>query len=222
MVARYWDWQSSKPDDYFSERYGWNIVGRVRSHFLPGEILDYGCGTGGLIGPLLGTGQKVLGVDISQDSLRAVNARFGNQPNFLGTNKPEELIALDKKFPTAILSEVVEHLEEDALDEVFSDLRELIGRNGVLIVTTPNNENLADSEIYCPACDHTFHRWQHVRAWTPPSLRAYVESQGFSVERVVETSFSLPSGLLGATKGFVKHRLLGLPAPHLAVICRRK
>jgi hypothetical protein len=59
-----------------------------------------------------------------------------------------------------------------------------------LVITTPNEENLRAAEIYCPCCDHVFHRYQHVRAFSPSSLAATVRANGLVPIRTYATDFS--------------------------------
>lgn len=92
----------------------------------------------------------------------------------------------------------------------------------MLIVTTPNGEDLSASQIYCPNCDSKFHRWQHVRSWTGKTLGDFMEKLGFEVVAKVETNFSDKPGVRALLKNFVRMILKRNPQPHLAVIARKK
>lgn len=126
LIGRFWDEQSTRPDDYFSEKYGANIISRLQKFFVQGKVLDYGCGAGGLLRPLLGTGEQVFGADISEESLSTVKKRFSADENFAGAFSPRELQGLGVKFSTVILSEVVEHCDDDSLKDVFRDVSSLM------------------------------------------------------------------------------------------------
>lgn len=225
LIRRFWDEQSTRPEDYFSEKYGANIISRLQKFFVQGKILDFGCGAGGLLGPLLGTGEQVFGADISEESLSTVNNRFSANKTFAGAFFPNDLQGQGEKFSTVILSEVVEHLDDDSLNDVFRDVSSLMvpGGGGVLIVTTPNGEDLSASQIYCPNCDSEFHRWQHVRSWTAKTLRDFMENLGFEVVATVETNFSdTPGDVSSLLKTFVRVILKRKSRPHLAIIARKK
>ncbi|MDQ3979810.1 MAG: class I SAM-dependent methyltransferase, partial [Actinomycetota bacterium] len=51
---------------------------------------------------------------------------------------------------------------------------------GALIVTTPNDEQLAQAESICPDCGCIFHPVQHVRSWDKDSLSRKMREFGFS------------------------------------------
>jgi hypothetical protein len=51
---------------------------------------------------------------------------------------------------------------------------------GYLFVTTPNNENLEASTVFCPECGAVFHRYQHLRSFTIESLEELMRSHGFA------------------------------------------
>ena len=109
------------------------------------------------------------------------------------------------------------------LEKVFSDIKQLLKSTGVLIITTPNNEDLKPSDVYCPACDHIFHRWQHMHSWNPESLTTFLQDSGFIMESIQETDFSFNRHSAKAQlKRFVKY-LLGIPAsrPHLMAVARK-
>lgn len=56
----------------------------------------------------------------------------------------------------------------------------LIAPGGFIAITTPNNEDLNESTLLCPDCGCVFHRWQHVRSWTPKSLLSAMENNAFN------------------------------------------
>lgn len=222
LVRRFWDEQSGRPEEYFSERYGGNIVAHLRTFFAPGKILDYGCGAGGLLGHLLTTREQVFGADISEDSLATVRTRFVAKKNFGGASLPSELVKRNERFSTIVLSEVVEHLEDATLREVFQEIVALAGPAGVVIVTTPNGEDLSASQVYCPSCDSKFHRWQHVRSWSAQTLARFMEEAGLQIVAIKETNFSDAPGLKANLKRIILTLMKRNSRPHLAVIGRIK
>ncbi len=80
--------------------------------------------------------------------------------------------------------EVIEHLDDDALAEVLAVLRQLVTPDGLILITTPNDENLPKSHVFCPETGKVFHRWQHVRSWTADSLTAHLTDHGLLPVRV--------------------------------------
>jgi hypothetical protein len=77
--------------------------------------------------------------------------------------------------------------------------------------------------ILCPATGKVFHRWQHVRSWSPASLRARLRDRQFEVLQVIETNLSVrrPRTLLEYLKKIVEQLTFGDPGgPHLICIAR--
>lgn len=226
-IGRFWAWQSRFPGQYFTYQFGDTIARRLKP-WLAGRkrILDYGCGTGFLLPHLaaLGAGH-VVGADLSPESVARANARHGGVRGFAGAFTIAELRRRGETFDAVTVIEVVEHLDDAAFDAVMDDLRSLLAPDGVAIVTTPNQEDLQASETYCPCCDHIFHRYQHVRSWTPSALRERLEAAGLAVERTIETDLSAPGPRRPLAFGLrLVTRLRGgrMRQPHLVCITRMR
>src|SRR4051794_11195983 len=91
MVARFWDYESRFAANYFAFHHGPEIARRLGRWLRPdADVLDYGCGPGYLMAPLLANGCRVAGLDTSEQSRAAVMARFDRTPGFLGVYAPSE------------------------------------------------------------------------------------------------------------------------------------
>lgn len=190
-IRRFWDYESQFPENYYSFKYGEEIVDRaVRA--LGIEVgrettwLDYGCGYGSLTDILLARGFGVVIHDLSPDSLAACARRCAGAPGFHGT-----LAESDAAIDVVALLEVIEHVERDGMRRVIEELRSACRRGTRLVLTTPNNEDLAapPTTVYCPACDTTRHRWQHLRAFTAELLERELHELGLGGVRVFEENF---------------------------------
>jgi 2-polyprenyl-3-methyl-5-hydroxy-6-metoxy-1,4-benzoquinol methylase len=95
--------------------------------------------------------------------------------------------------PTSV--EVIEHLSDEQLEGTLDIIKRLLAPGGVIVFTTPNDEDLGASRLYCPECDHVFHRWQHIRSWSAESITAFLTAQGFRDVKAWTTDFSPPVGL---------------------------
>lgn len=225
-MKRYWDYYSRFPELYFTRQFGDVILKRL-APYMPrtGVVLDLGCGTGFLIGHLLDRGYKVWGVDSSSDSLAAVKERYEGRPGFLGAFLPQEggSFPAGQEPDVVFAIEVLEHLYDEDLEGYLALLKR-IARNAKVIVTVPNEEKLAEAEVFCPSCDHTFHKWQHVRSWSARSLTGVLERNGFSVEQTLVTDFSSDFGKnkKAYLKRFLVSKVKTWHLPHLAVICHVK
>lgn len=224
-VGRFWAWQSQFPESYFTNLFGDRIVRRLRPHLRAegGEVLDYGCGLGFLPRHLASLGLKVWATDFSPEAIAKTVERNRNVAGFMGAQTVAELIGQGRTFARIVTVEVIEHLDDGHLASFFTALRQLLASGGRVIITTPNNENLRASEIYCPCCDHVFHRYQHVRSFSADTLAGAVRDHGFVPEEVFTTDFSRRP--FWHPRQIARDILVGLttgprPDPHLVCIAR--
>lgn len=116
---------------------GWLEEFRTKKGLSALSVLDFGCGTGAWLAvPLACRGYKVHGVDVHEPSIERARARNSLPDLTFGTEDVAQLIEGRAKFDVIICSEVLEHLERPA--ETLSQFRELLRKNGILIVTVPN------------------------------------------------------------------------------------
>ena len=72
LVQDFWNYHSRFPDKYFNNLHGKQISKLNSIYTQRGEILDYACGTGALIGHLLSADFFVASCDLSPDSIEYV------------------------------------------------------------------------------------------------------------------------------------------------------
>jgi 2-polyprenyl-3-methyl-5-hydroxy-6-metoxy-1,4-benzoquinol methylase len=191
LVRKFWNYHARFPDKYFSSQYGVQIALAIGQHLPSGsKVLDYACGTGALTTCLLQSGFEVSSCDLSSDSVTVVNESNADHPKFMGATIMDGLYSVKEKFDAVTLVELVEHVEDDILEHILNDVRNVLKPDGVIIITTPNNEDLTNENVYCPVCNHTFHRWQHVRSWSAESLGLFLKKNGFNSVQFEITDFS--------------------------------
>lgn len=222
LTKNFWNYYSNFPEYYFTYQYGGTIVSEFSKYFKAGsEVLDYGCGTGFLITHLLKYDVDIYGTDVSENSVESVNKKYAANKNFKGASLLDDLIRTKKKFDVLCVVEVIEHLTDHHLDQLLKNIKHLLKPNGIVIFTTPNNEKLSDSIVFCPCCEHTFHRWQHIRSWNSETLTAFLDGKGLHVNTVYTLNFSGSS-----RKNFIRKILSSLKNkihtpvyPHLVAVC---
>ncbi|MCC2642193.1 MAG: ric methyltransferase [Nitrospira sp.] len=190
-IARFWDYESQFEENYFTRQVGDAVVASlVRFYAGAKTALDYGCGPGFLIPHLLNQKLEVSAVEFSPKSLEIVRRKFGANPNFKGAFESEILIRDRKVFDLIMVVEIIEHLDDKMLGKCIDTIKALLGTGGVAIFTTPNEEDLTKSYVYCPESDVVFHRWQHVRSWSKESLTSFIQAHDLSVVDAFATNFS--------------------------------
>ena len=223
-VAQFWNWQGRFAQTYFTFQFGAQIASQLRRP-LAGRttVLDYGCGPGFLIPHLVRLGKKITATDFSVNAIAAANAAFKDLAGFHGAKVVADLLNTEARFDAAVSIEVIEHLNDAHLESFFENLRRLLRPEGTAIITTPNEEDLNLSMVYCADSNRVFHRWQHVRSWSAEGLATAMTAHGFVVETTYTTDFSKArfGDPVGAAKRLVK-AALGRPEkrPHLVCIGR--
>jgi len=191
-VRAFWDYESQYPENYWSRRNGKSLLKKYSKLVSRAtKICDLGCGDGGLLEnllPALGEAKSIVyGFDSSRESVQKVNDKFAHHPSFGGCfSDLEELLRhSDGGMDLIFCCEVVEHVYDDDLKKIMSSARALIEpRRGKLIITTPNDEDLAASYVLNPVTKTVFHRWQHVRSWSEASIVSMLRDEGFRAELV--------------------------------------
>jgi 2-polyprenyl-3-methyl-5-hydroxy-6-metoxy-1,4-benzoquinol methylase len=219
-IKRFWDWQSRYPEQYFTHLFGRRIAHSLKAYLRNRDVLDYGCGIGAFLPHLCSVANRVSAADISPESVASAQKKGEIFPNFLGAFLLEELLERKQQFETVISIEVIEHLDDYSLDQFLSSMRMLIKHRGTFIITTPNDEDLTRNYVICPNTGEVFHRWQHLRSWSPTSLTRRLENAGFLISQIVTTDLALsrifsPTRLMNTI-----HRLRYGPIkpPHLVCV----
>lgn len=188
-IASFWDWQSqhtSRQHQYFTATMAPGIVWFLKKKgMLKGNVLDYGCGAGHLLGQMVKE-EKVdfYGLDFSADSIAATKNRTTGRSNL------KELLVADKlpttfsnaMFDTITIIETIEHLPDDQLHGTMDELYRVLKHKGNVFITTPFNENLESNMCFCPFCKTEFHHMQHMQSFDIARLTALAKEHGFGVE----------------------------------------
>lgn len=191
LLTRFWGHHAQFPDSYFSFRAGRSVMATAAKYVSKdSRVLDFGCGPGFLLGHMLDAGWKAAGCEITHDAIGDYARTLTNRPGFSGLHTTAELLNKGERYDAIFLCEVIEHLDDKALDDVFVAIRSLLAPGGKLIITTPNDEDLSASMVYCPVSDVTFHRYQHMRTWTAKSLSDCLAAHRLTPTAVKAVRFS--------------------------------
>lgn len=195
LVNKFWDGvaQTELDNLSFGKVAGPQFLELISNYLVQGRsYLDFGAGSGHVVQLLLDRGLNAAGFDSSPDRQALLLEKIGQHKNFLGIKGVDS----NEQFDVVLLMEVVEHVLDEEFSSVLARVSSFVKPGGYLVVSTPNNENLESSSVYCPVSDTFFHRWQHVRSFTPLLLSECFRKIGFSTDFLATVDFSADAEII--------------------------
>ena len=187
-VSRFWNFRNNYAhynDTWFTQQVGGALLRLVnRKHRLTGNILDYGTGKGFLVNRLLEDYPRaaIYACDFTDSLAKEVDEKFSSSKAFHGcrllTTLPSSYEA--DFFDVVFLIETIEHLTDNYLEATLREINRVLKPGGIVVITTPNNEQLDKNFVHCADCGASFHHMQHLRSWNEKSLSAMAASFNFS------------------------------------------
>jgi SAM-dependent methyltransferase len=160
-----------------------------------GRIVEFGAVPPILTAALAKLPYDVVGVDIAPERFRSSIEAAGldvRKADF----EAEPLPFPDESFDAALFNEVFEHLRID-LPRTFREVRRVLKRGGLLLLSTPNltslsgwaqlvlkNRTPADILFEYGKLEKLGHMG-HVRLYTPTEVGAFLHGQGFALREVI-------------------------------------
>jgi 2-polyprenyl-3-methyl-5-hydroxy-6-metoxy-1,4-benzoquinol methylase len=192
-------------------------------HLHAGQsVLDIGVGAGILERLALEKGIKIHALDPSTKAIERLRKELG-----LGgrarSGYVQEIPFEDKSFDVVVMSEVLEHLDNESLRKGLAEVKRVLKPKGMLLTTTPHQEDLGANTVVCPDCGHVFHKVGHLQSFDRQRMAALMHDAGFRVERLYITTFVdwRRRGVGNFLKSLVRKILArmgeGIADPHLVV-----
>lgn len=196
-VSRLWDYYAQTPpfsDVYFSKVFGRHMLRHSGLPLnAPLEVLDFGCDPGFIWEHLQNLCAKwqYTALDFSPDSVSKLAKKGVGKLNFNGVQHVSGLPSKlnSAMFDVVLLFEVVEHLKDEYLDGTLTEIYRLLKPGGVLVISTPNDEDLSKSTKFCPDCGAIYHEWQHIRNWSVGRLEQRLQSHSFELRTAKTLDF---------------------------------
>ena len=191
LVERFWTVMSRRPNAeqmYFTSIYGPSIAkwSERNAHLQPGmRVCDWGSGWGHLALALASKGMYVTCID----QVAILGAAAADHPSVDFLPLREVVDIEEPKFDGAFLIETIEHLNDEAVESTLSSLHRIVKPGGFLVITTPNQEQLSGTEVYCANCNSIFHPWQHVRSVSRGWLSEVAARNGWTEKFAQELEF---------------------------------
>ena len=175
------------------------------------RICELGCGTGGNIAAWAGA-HDVMGVDASVHALKLARRRLGARVRF--GRLPSEIPLPPESFDVILMTDVLEHVEEDAAS--VGTALSLLRLGGILVATAP-----AHQWLYSPRD----RQHQHVRRYSKARFHSLFDMPEANVELLsFYNCFLSPAAVaarlwskLGANKPGATYRPTHRPAGDLRV-----
>ena len=141
-----------------------------------GRLLDIGCGSGEFMKKMRTHGWDVVGMEPDQQAAARLTQSEGVA---VYSSFSEITLGEASPFDFVVLSHVIEHVPDPI--QTLRELRKYMGRNGRLIVTTPNIAGLG-AQVF-----GRFWRGleppRHFNVFTPESLKLAFKAAGFEIEQ---------------------------------------
>jgi SAM-dependent methyltransferase len=143
----------------------------IASQISPGaEVLNIGVGKGGLERRLLRNGANVHALDPNVASIEAIRSGLGlGEKARVGYS--QSIPFPERSFDVVVMSEVLEHLSDEVLEQTIGECHRVLRVGGVFIGTVPADERIVESNVVCPSCGKVFHRWGHVQEFSEERLK---------------------------------------------------
>ena len=143
-------------------------------------VLDLGCGEGAFSAALAGYGARPIAVDVADEPLRRLRARFPQVPDVRRAVAGKELPVGNREVDLVWAGEVLEHVVDVAA--LATEMRRVLRPGGALLVTTPDHpwHLLARWALWPRSFERDVHPYRdHVRFFTARTLRRVLRDAGF-------------------------------------------
>jgi 2-polyprenyl-3-methyl-5-hydroxy-6-metoxy-1,4-benzoquinol methylase len=162
-------------------------------HVSPGDrVLDVGCGEGAFSAEIARAGALPTAIDVADEPLRRLRARFGDLTDVRRATAGEALPAAEDEADVVWSGEVIEHVVD--VGAFARDLRRVLRPGGRLVLTTPDHPRrlLARFAIRPRVFDeHVWPYADHLRFFTRRTLAMVLTDAGFADVRVTPSRGSL-------------------------------
>lgn len=182
MAHRHVEWKGAPGGLHtFGPRFAARVqlLDQIFRRHRPSRALDIGCGRGAVTRILARRARKVVATEVTERAVEAATESLADIDNvevhlldlFAGTDQEAPLSG--RRFGLVLLSEVLEHLEDDV--GALLAIRRVLEDDGVLVVTVPRNPALWSLEDEL---------WGHRRRYAKDDLLRKLQAAGFRASTV--------------------------------------
>lgn len=169
-------------DNYINNQLEINRA-RETLEFIPSfveSVLDIGCGNGTITNLI--NRRLVVGLDFAKIPL-------SNVKRDVIQASVDALPIKSKKFDLVLLTEVLEHLQDNLYSRAIKDIKRL--EPEYLLITVPFNENLSIGLCKCRLCGHLFNPNNHYRSFDEKWFKIMFSE--YRLEKIGYSSYRCPA-----------------------------
>lgn len=147
-------------------------------------VLDAACGEGYGSALLAENAKQVIGVDISEESISHARYRYSDKENLQFEVKDiSHLNGVETGSMDVVVSfETIEHISKDTQKKFLKEIKRVLKKDGLLIMSTPNKK------IYSDMFD--YHNEYHVHEFDQNTYISFLKTQ-FRTVKLVSQSFEV-------------------------------
>lgn len=163
-------------------------LAQLISEYKINNLLILGCGKG-VLEYILPESIQCTSVDISREDIHiAVEINSGRQNRRFIQSNILDLKGLE--FPAILISEVLEHVEDDGM--ILNKVKDLLISGGVFILTLPNRERLNNRLRKLFGMHIQYMADDHIREYTREEAVALLVNNGFKITHEENIYVSFP------------------------------
>ena len=83
-------------------------------------------------------------------------------------------------------------MSDEDINVALNNIKSLLREDGLIVITTPNDEELKNYISICPDCGCYFHWVQHMRSWDKNTISEYMNNNGFKEYKTLVTTLYAP------------------------------
>ncbi|MDX9974994.1 MAG: class I SAM-dependent methyltransferase [FCB group bacterium] len=156
----------------FVEKHTASIVKRRKPQ--PGRLLEIGCGYGGFLSQMEGTGWELNGMDLSEKVIEYTRTRVPSaNVQCLGIDDAD---FPDNRFDCIVMLAVLEHVKDPR--ETLQKITRWLAPGGLIIVLVPYIAAYIRLKRWLPNLPVNFEAPRHLFDFTPKTLTGYLEEAG--------------------------------------------
>ena len=142
------------------------------------NVLEIGCGAGGILAFFKSKNCKVIGIDYENEHLE-----YARKKNITTHTSYEKI---NKKFDLIILSHVLEHLVY--IDDILNICKNLIKKDGLIYIEVPSIESISKHYDYDI---QNFLHIAHVTHFTKSTFINFINLKGFNIKFINDKIHSI-------------------------------